>query len=506
MAAFGLHLGTCSTCIAVYRDGKTNVIANDLGDRVTPAVVAFTDHEISVGAAAKQEIIRNATNTILHVKRLVGCKFEDPQVKEYMETASVKVVKDNDKPVFEVEQKGKSVKFTTQQIMELIYKKLLETAQSHGGSGIQDAVLAVPSDFNMEQRSIVSEVAKKAGFNILRVINEPSAALLAFDVGQLDQTERFKCLVYRLGGTSHDAVVYDVEQGMYRIIAKVSDSQFGGDKFTDVLQGFLTSEFNRQFRCNMSENKRSVIKLGLAAERCKHALTTMITAQCAVDSLFEGCDFHYNMSRARFDSLCMPLITKCTSLIDQAVTQAGCAKEDISKIIICGGGAKPPVVKKIIADFLPSSSLLNNIPEDEIIAIGAAKEAALLVGGNNATNVGIDAAASTVNFKILPKSVCIKAKKDELEVVIPQHSLAPCRRQHTLTLDAHQRAVVLEIYETDEPVQLETARLLAKLVLRDVQPGSTIKSNFHLRREGDLHVTCQEVTSEKVESVTITCH
>ncbi|KAI8745515.1 heat shock 70 kDa protein 14-B [Biomphalaria glabrata] len=190
MAAFGLHLGTCSTCIAVYRDGKTNVIANDLGDRVTPAVVAFTDHEISVGAAAKQEIIRNATNTILHVKRLVGCKFEDPQVKEYMETASVKVVKDNDKPVFEVEQKGKSVKLTTQQIMELIYKKLLETAQSHGGSGIQDAVLAVPSDFNMEQRSIVSEVAKKAGFNILRVINEPSAALLAFDVGQLDQTER----------------------------------------------------------------------------------------------------------------------------------------------------------------------------------------------------------------------------------------------------------------------------------------------------------------------------
>ncbi|KAH9503603.1 Heat shock 70 kDa protein 14 [Bulinus truncatus] len=256
----------------------------------------------------------------------------------------------------------------------------------------------------------------------------------------------------------------------------------------------------------MSENKRSVSKLGLAAERCKHALTTMITAQCAVDSLFEGCDFHYNMSRARFESLCVPLISRCTSLIEQALAKAGCTKEDIAKVIICGGGAKPPVVKKIIGDCLSSSTLLNNIPEDEIIAIGAAKEAALLAGGNNATNVSIDAAASAVNFKILPKAVSIKAKSDALEVVIPQHSLAPCRRQHTLTLEAHQTAVVLEIYETDEPVQAGSAKLLAKLVMRDLQPGSTIKSNFHLRREGDLHVTCQEVTSDKCESVIISCH
>ncbi|KAH9503601.1 Heat shock 70 kDa protein 14 [Bulinus truncatus] len=180
MAAFGLHFGTCSTCIAVYRDGKTNVIANDLGDRVTPAVVAFTDHEICVGAAAKQEIIRNAVNTISHVKCLVGCKFDDPRVKEYLETSSVRVVKDADKPVFEVEQKGKTVNYTTLQIMELIYKKLLETAQSHGGSGIKDAVLAVPPDFNIEQRNIVSDAATKAGFNILRGLNIPLGHYVGF--------------------------------------------------------------------------------------------------------------------------------------------------------------------------------------------------------------------------------------------------------------------------------------------------------------------------------------
>ncbi|KAK3803085.1 hypothetical protein RRG08_028006 [Elysia crispata] len=505
MAAFGLHFGTCSACLAVYRDGKTNVVANDLGDRVTPCVVAFTEHETVVGAAAKQGIIRNASNTVCHVKRLLGCQMDDPLVEEYSKTSSVNVVNQNGALMFEVDHKGKPARFNTTDIIKIIYKKMLETAQSHGGSGIQDAVLAVPPDFDSNQRNLVTDAATKAGFNILRVITEPSAALLAFDVGQIDQTEGFKTLVYRLGGTSHEAVIMEVEHGMYRTAAKVSDCQFGGDVFTQVLQGFLMTEFNRQTRSDMKDNKRSVAKLGLAAERCKHSLSTMITAQCAVDSLFDGCDFHYNMSRARFDSLCLPLLSKCTALIDQVLGEADCSKDDISKLIICGGGAKPPIVKKAICDFLPNASLLNSVPEDEIIAIGAAKEAALLVGGVESENISIDKESSRVNFRFLPKAVCIKISNEELEVVLPQHSLAPCRRQHTLTLAQAQTDVALEIFQTDDPAKLETSELLAKLIMRDLPPGSTIKSNFHLKREGDLHITCHEVTSDKCESVTIPC-
>uniref|UniRef100_A0A0B7AG43 Heat shock 70 kDa protein 14 n=1 Tax=Arion vulgaris TaxID=1028688 RepID=A0A0B7AG43_9EUPU len=505
MSAFGLHFGTCSACLAVYSDGKTNVVANDLGDRVTPAVVAFTDHEISVGAAAKQGIIRNASNTVSHVKRLVGCHMDDPQVKHHIATSSVTVANEKGIPVFEVDHKGKTVRYTPSHIMELIYKKMLETAQSHGGAGIKDAVLAVPPDFDVRKRNVVSQAATKAGFNILRVINEPSAALLAFDVGQLDPTEHFKTLVYRLGGTSHEATVVDVEHGMYRVVANVSDSHFGADRFTDVLQDFLTAEFNKQFRCDMRENKRSISKLNLATESCKHSLTTLIHAQCAVDSLFDGCDLHYTMSRARFDSLCLPLIPKCIALIEQVLKDSGCVKEDIAKVVICGGGAKPPVVKKAISDFLPYSTFINSIPEDEIIAIGAAKEAALLVGCES-SNVDIKDESLSVNFKILPKSICIKVKKDELEVVLPQHSIAPTRRQHTLTLASSQTAAAIEIYEAEDPVKLDSARLVAKVVMRDLPPGSTIKSNFHLKREGDLHITCHEVTSDQSESVIIPCH
>ncbi|RUS88360.1 hypothetical protein EGW08_003872 [Elysia chlorotica] len=505
MAAFGLHIGTCSGCLAVYRDGKTNVVANDLGDRVTPCVVAFTEHETIVGAAAKQGIIRNASNTVCHVKRLLGCSPDDPLVAEYSKTSSVNVVNHNGVLMFEVNHRGKPAKFSPTDILKTIYKKMLETAQSHGGSGIQDAVLAVPPDFDTNQRNLVTDAATKAGFNILRVITEPSAALLAFDVGQLDQTEGFKTLVYRLGGTSHEAVIMEVEHGMYRTVAKVSDSQFGGDFFTEALQRFLMSEFNRQSRCDMKDNKRSVAKLGLAAERCKHSLSTMLTAQCAVDSLYDGCDFHYNMSRARFDSLCQPLLFKCTALIEQVLGEARCTKEDISKLIICGGGAKPPIVKKAICDFLPNATRLDSVPEDEIIAIGAAKQAALLVGGVESENIGIDKESSLINFKFLPKAVCIKTSNEELEVVLPQHSLAPSRRQHTLTLAQAQTDVALEIFQTDDPAKLETSELLAKLIMRDLPPGSTIKSNFHLKREGDLHITCHEVTSDKYESVTIPC-
>ncbi|GFN74918.1 heat shock 70 kda protein 14-like [Plakobranchus ocellatus] len=505
MAAFGLHFGTCSACLAVYRDGKTNVVANDLGDRVTPCVVAFTEHEAVVGAAAKQGIIRNASNTVCHVKGLLGCRYEDPQTTEYIKTSTVNVLNQDGMPIFEVDHMGKPAKFSPTDIMEIIYKKMLETAQSHGGSGIQDAVLAVPPEFDMKQRDLVTNAATKAGFNILRVITEPSAALLAFDVGQLDHTERFKTLVYRLGGTSHEAVVMEVEHGMYRTVAKVSDSQFGGDVFTQVLQAFLMSEFNRQCRCDMKDNKRSVAKLGLAAERCKHSLSTMITAQCAVDSLYDGCDFHYNMSRARFDSLCLPLLPKCAALIEQALKEADCCKDDISKLIICGGGAKPPVVKKAICDFLPNAALLNSVPEDEIIAIGAAKQAALLVGGVESDNVSIDKESPLVNFKFLPRAVCIKTGNEDLEVVLPQHSLAPSRRQHTLTLPQAQTDVALEVFQADDPANPEAAQLLAKLIMRDLPPGSTIKSNFHLKREGDLHITCHEVTSDQCQSVTIPC-
>ncbi|KAK7102231.1 hypothetical protein V1264_020480 [Littorina saxatilis] len=446
MAAFGVHLGTCSACLAVYRDGKTDVVANDLGDRVTPCVVAFTDHDSTVGAAAKQSVVRNAQNTVVHVKRILGRTFDDTVTQEYVALSQVKVLNQNGKPVFEVLFKEKKQKFSPDQITETIYKKMLETAQSHGGSGIQDAVLAVPNDFTPEQRNAASAAAGKAGFNVLRLINEGSAAALAYDLGQLDNTEKFKVLVYRLGGTSHDATVLQVQNGMYRVLGSCFDHSFGADNFTKLLQQHLATEFYRMYKADPNENRRSMAKLLLNAERCKHTLTTLPQAQCAVDSLLDGIDFHTNVSRARFDSQCNTVVGQCTQLIQRALAEACCSKEDITKVVVCGGGTKMPLVQRIISEFLPSSEVLTSIPGDEVIAIGAAKEAAILADREGAE---LEIAEKENTFRCLSRDIGIETTEG-LEVVLAAGTLIPFRTHHIATLGPEQTSFRMVISEAGE--------------------------------------------------------
>ncbi|PVD24364.1 hypothetical protein C0Q70_14845 [Pomacea canaliculata] len=506
MAAFGVHFGTCSACLAVYKDGKTDVVANDLGDRVTPCVVAFTEHEVTVGAAAKQGIIRNASNTVSQVKRVLGRNFDDPVSQAYISSCPVKILKQDTTPVFEVDCQGRKQQIKPSKIAEIIYRKMLETAQSHGGSGIQDAVLAVPGDFTAEQRNAVSEAATKAGFNVLRVINECSAAALAYDLGQVDNSEEYNVLVYRLGGTSHEATVLQIQNGMYRILASCNDHSFGADHFTEILQKHLASEFQRMYRSDPLENKRAAAKLLLSAEVCKHTLSNLTNAQCAVDSLHDGIDFHCPVSRARFESLCSTILPQCTQLIQSALTEAVCSKQDIMRVVLCGGGARMPLVQRVISDFFPASEQLTSVSGDEVIAIGAAKEAAILVGKEDSQLLEME---NQTSVQCLSKAVAIRVngeKEDNsnrLQVIFPIGSLIPSRQQHTATLTSTQTSFVLEVYEAGDTDSLGTAQKLGKIVMRDLPAGAVIKTNFHLKREGDLHITSHDVTSGHQESISI---
>ncbi|XP_041350031.1 heat shock 70 kDa protein 14-like isoform X3 [Gigantopelta aegis] len=275
---------------------------------------------------------------------------------------------------------GKTKQVSMTCIAETIYRKMLETAQSHGGRGIQDAVLTVPVGFTPEQRNAISDAAHKAGFNILRVVSEAAAAVLAYDLGQLNHAENSTVLVYRFGGTSTEATMIKVENGLYRVCASFTDPNFGADEYTRVLCDYLVTEFKRQFRCDVRENKRAMIKLWLAAEVCKHTMSNLGNAHCTIDSLHDGIDYHQTISRARFESLCSSLLQQNTRIIDQCLSESNLQKEDINKVILCGGGSKVPILQKAISDCLPGAELLNSIPADEVIAIGAAKEAAILVG------------------------------------------------------------------------------------------------------------------------------
>ncbi|KAK3612027.1 hypothetical protein CHS0354_021703 [Potamilus streckersoni] len=498
-ASFGVHFGNTSSCVAVYRDGITDVIANDLGDRVTPCIVAFTDHDQAVGAAAKQGLIRNVQNSVCNVKQVIGRRSDDPVVTEYKKKSAVKVVDKGGLPAYEVEYKESTKQVTPLEIAETIFRNLLETAQSHGGSGIKNSVLTVPLSFNTEQKEAVRQAATKAGFKVLRLISEPSAAVLASDLGQKDISEQSIALVFRLGGLSSDASLVQIQSGLLRILASCSTTELGGDKFTDVLTKHLATEFQRINRCNILENHRSMAKLHRAAETCKYSLSTLDNSQCSVDSLHEGLDFNSSVSRARFESLCSSLVQQCTQLIDKVLKEANLSREAITEVILCGGGTKIPFVQRTVRDLFPDADLLNSINPDEVLAVGAAKQAAML---SSHEDEDIRLNAESAKVECISKTISIKSAVESGDVLVPVFpKLSPLhsRKHMTFNLGEEQTSFLLEICEVDG----DQVITLAQIVMRELNPSSSISTTFHLRREGSLHVTCMEEASNKTDSVIV---
>ncbi|XP_062616552.1 heat shock 70 kDa protein 14-like [Saccostrea cucullata] len=502
MAAFGVHFGTTSACLAVYKDGKTDVVANDLGDRTTPCIVAYTDLDQAVGVAAKQGSIRNTQNTISFVKCVLGRSWDDPVTQDYVQKSPVKIENKNGQLVYLVNFKGEMINATPVDVATAIYKQMKETASSHGDGDIHDSVLAVPSQFSVEQRKAFGECASQAGFSVLRTINEPVAALLAYDLGQIDNTLHCNVLVYRLGGDSTDVSVVRLHAGLYRILASTSTQHVAGSKFTNVLADFLAQEFYKKYKLDIKESRRSLNKLRMATEICKHTLSTLENAQVSIDSLHEGVDFHSSVSRARFESMCGSLVQKCTALIEDVCAKSGVNSSDIDKVIICGGGAKPPLIQKAISDYLSNAEMLNSIPPDEVIAIGAAKQAAILTGDKES-----ELLEGENEIECLSKTVCIKAMNINKDIVLypifQEMTPFPARRQEVMNLCPNQTSMEMDICECTDIENPDTAKCLGKIVMRQLPEKACISMTFHLRSEGSLHITCREETSQQMEQITL---
>ncbi|CAG2253783.1 Heat shock 70 kDa protein 14 [Mytilus edulis] len=433
----------------------------------------------AVGSAAKQGKIRNAQNTVCNVKQILGRSSDDQILQQYMESSPVKMTLQDDEPVFKVEHKGQAKDVPPSKIAEAIYLRMLETARSHGDGDIHDSVLAVPCDFSEDQKQAISESANAAGFSVLRTVSEPVSALLSYDIGQTDNTLECNVLVFRIGNS--------------RAVA--------GSKFTDSLTDYLATEFYKKYKLDVKESRRSVKKLRLEADNVKHSLSTLGNAQCAVESLFEGVDFHCQVSRARFESLISPVVQLCPSLIDNLCTTADITKSDIQKVVMCGGGTKIPCVQKIITDSLPNAEILNSIPPDEVIAIGAAKQAAILTGSDE-TDIKVNFEQSEV--ECLKKSICVKAASEstcQLYPVFPALTPFPCRKHETVTLPSNQTSFKLELCECSNNNSVDAD--LGKLVMQDLPKSAVVSIVFHLRRDGSLHVTCKEASSEKTVSITV---
>ncbi|XP_045444189.1 heat shock 70 kDa protein 14 isoform X2 [Pipistrellus kuhlii] len=470
MAAIGVHLGCTSACVAVYKDGRADVVANDAGDRVTPAVVAYSENEEVVGLAAKQSRIRNISNTVMKVKQILGRSSDDPQALKYITESKCSVIEKNGKLRYKIDT-GEETKFVNPgDVARLIFSKMKETAHSVLGSDANDVVITVPFDFGEKQKNALGNI-----------------------------------LVFKLGGTSLSISVMEVNSGIYRVISTNTDDNIGGTQFTETLAQHLASEFQRSFKHDVRGNARAMMKLMNSADIAKHSLSTLGSANCFLDSLYEGQDFDCNVSRARFELLCSPLFNKCIEAIRALLEQSGFAADDINKVVLCGGSSRIPRLQQLIKDLFPAVELLNSIPPDEVIPIGAAIEAGILIGKENILvedSLKIECSAKDILVKGIDESGA-----NSFTVLFPSGTPLPARRQHTLQAPGSISSVCLELYESEGKNSAKEENKFAQVILQDLNKKENglhdILAVLTMKRDGSLHVTCTDQETGKCEAITI---
>uniref|UniRef100_A0A3Q3JVY8 Heat shock 70 kDa protein 14 n=1 Tax=Monopterus albus TaxID=43700 RepID=A0A3Q3JVY8_MONAL len=474
MAAIGVHFGYTCACVAIFKDGRADVVANDAGDRVTPAVVAYRDTEQIVGIAAKQGRVRNAANTVVKVKQVLGRSFDDPTTQAHKSETKCQVKK----PYYEITAGEQSEYVAPEEVAKLIFHKMKETAQSALGSDVTDAVITVPFEFAHAQKRALREAAEAAGFHVLRLIHEPAAALLAYNIGQNCSSGKSHVLVYKLGGTSLSVTVLQVSGGMFRVLNTHTDHSIGGESFTQALAQHLAAEFRRTFKHDVSSNARAMLKLMNGADMAKHSLSSLGSANCFVDSLHDGIDFECSISRARFELLCSSLFNKSIQPIRALLEDTGLSTSNINKVVLCGGSARIPRLQQMIRDMFPDVELLSSAPPDEVIAVGAALEAGLLVGRDNLVpeeeSVTVDVSATDILVKEMDESGA-----EVFTVVLPSGTPLPARRHHTMSGPGKLSSLCLEIYQRfvmEQPEKL--AKVLKKKALTLGQVDGSVHASF----------------------------